>query len=221
MPQFFSWTISSSLALVLLLAPMRVSAQIAVLPRIGSAGIGGDVSLALTDRLGLRAGIGFVPVEIEDVEIDDLSYDLTTPDFFATAGLDLTVVGPLRVMGGLLFRSGDFEYETTNTGTITIGDVQYTESGRLFGEWQNSSTAPFLGVGLGGVTGGGFGLFLDAGVAFTGEPEITASVEGDLAGVPGVQAEVEKERQRINDDIPGYAELWPFLQLGVKIGIGN
>ncbi len=210
-------------ALILLVAPARASGQIAILPKIGSGGLGADVSFAFTDRVGLRAGLGFVPLEFDDVEIDDLDYTLTTPDFFATAGADLRLVGPLRLSGGLLFRSGDFEYEAVfENETVEIGDETYNDvSGRLFGEWQNNTTSPFLALGLGGTTGGGFGLFLDVGVAFSGDPEITADVDGEIAGIPGIDAEVERERQNINDDIPDYAEFWPFLQLGVKIGIGN
>jgi len=214
-------TLSVGLALALLLCPIAASAQIAVLPKIGSGGLGGDVALPLTGRLGVRGGIGFIPLEFEDIEIDDLEYDITTPDFFATLGLDLKVAGPLRVMGGLLFRSGDFEYETFSTGSIEVGDRTFTETGRLSGEWENNTTSPFIGIGLGSTAGSGFGFFLDVGVAFTGDPEITATVDGNLANVPGVQAEVERERQRINDDIPGYAEYWPFIQLGLRIGLGT
>jgi hypothetical protein len=211
------------LALILLVAPARASAQVAILPKIGSGGLGADVAIALTDRLGVRGGLGFIPLEFEDVEIDDLEYTLTMPDFFATAGVDLTIAGPLRLSGGILFRSGEFEYEAVfENEDVEIGNETYTDvSGRLFGEWQSSTTSPFVAIGLGGTTGGGFGLFLDAGVAFSGDPEITAAVDGEIAGFPGIQAEVERERQRINDDIPEYAEFWPFLQLGVKIGLGN
>lgn len=81
--------------------------------------------------------------------------------------------------------------------------------------------APFIGFGLGTIASPGFGIFLDAGVAFTGDPEVTAEVSGPLADQPGVQAEVEKERQEINDDIPGYAQYWPFVQIGFNIGLGR
>ncbi|MDT8367754.1 MAG: hypothetical protein RQ745_01000 [Longimicrobiales bacterium] len=208
------------LAFALLLAPIAASAQIALLPKVGSTGLGGDIAIALTDRVSVRGGIGTIPIEFEGVEIDGLKYDITTPDLFTTVGLDLRVAGPLRLIGGLLFRSGDFEYETFSTGTIEIGNQTFTETGRLFGKWKNNTTSPYVGIGLGSTTGSGLGLFLDAGVAFTGDPEITAEVDGNLANVPGVLAEVERERQNINDDIPGYAEYWPFVQIGFRLGIG-
>jgi hypothetical protein len=209
------------LALALFLAPSAASAQIAVLPKIGTGGIGGDVAIGLTDRLAVRGGIGFIPVEFDDVEVDDIPFSLSTPDFFATAGVDFKVAGPLRLMGGLLFRSGDFEYEAENTGDFQIGDETFDQTGRIFGAWENNTTAPFVGIGLGGTTGGGFGVFLDAGVAFTGDPEVTIDVDGELANAPGIQAEIERERQDINDDIPSYAQYWPFLQVGFRIGLGN
>lgn len=218
----FTTALTLSLAAVLVLAPLPLAAQaIGIAPKIGSAGLGADVALALGGRLSLRGGLGFIPIEIDDVELDGEDFTLTMPDLFATIGADLKVIGPLRLMGGLLIRSGDFEYETDVDGSLEIGDVVYTVPGRLFGKWKNDAVAPFIGIGLGTIASTGFGIFLDAGVAFTGDPEVTAEVSGALADQPGVQAEVERERQRINDDIPDYAQYWPFVQIGFKIGLGR
>jgi len=86
--------------------------------------------------------------------------------------------------------------------------------------WENSTTAPFLALGLGGTVGGGFGLFLDAGVAFTGDPSVTGELTGALdAAVP--DSEFQAELDDINDEIPSWAQYWPFLQFGFKIGLGN
>ncbi len=209
------------LAAALVLAPTDAAAQgISIAPKVGSGGLGADLALALNDRLAVRGGVGFIPIEFEDIDLDGNDFDLTTPDFFATAGLDLKVAGPLRLIGGLLFRSGDFEYSATITETVTIGDEEFDDDGTLFGRWENSSTAPFVGIGLGHVAGGSFGIFLDAGVAFTGDPTVTLDVSGGLDR-PEVRAELEKERQRIQDDIPEYAKYWPFIQIGFKIGFGN
>jgi len=213
-----------ALALVVagLTLPEAAAAQaIGIAPKVGTAGAGADIGVGLGGRLSFRGGIGFIPIEIEDVELDDQDFTLTTPDFFATLGADFKVIGPLRLMGGVLIRSGDFEYSTDVEGSIEIGNQVFTVPGRLFGKWENDSVAPFVGIGLGTIASTGFGIFLDAGVAFTGDPEVTAEVSGTLAEQPGIQAEVERERQRINDDIPDYAQYWPFVQIGFKIGLGR
>lgn len=208
------------LAFALALTPTSASAQIAILPKIGSGGLGGDVAIGLTDRLAIRGGIGFIPVELEDIELEDNEFDFSFPDFLATVGVDLKVAGPLRIMGGFLYRSGDYEYSTEVEGSIEINDVEYFETGVFSGQIENSDLAPFLGIGLGGTTGSGFGLFLDAGVAFTGAPEVTGELSGNLAAVVPA-AELEAELQAINDDVPSYTEYYPFVQIGFKIGLGN
>lgn len=213
---------TACLALVLLLAPTRASAQVSVMPKIGSTGLGGDAAFALTDRLAVRGGIGWFPIEFDDLEIENNSFEGQPPDFMATVGLDLAVAGPLRLSGGLLYRSGDFELfrAVGPSSPVTIDGTSYDESGTVTVGWETRSTAPFVAVGLGGNPGGGIGLFLDLGVAFTGDPDIGGELTGELDTlVP--EARFDAELAAIDADIPSWAEYWPFLQLGVKIGVGN
>lgn len=222
MPRFSALAASVVLALLLTLAPTRAAAQISVMPKIGSTGVGGDAALALTDRLALRGGIGWFPIEFDDLEIENNSFEGTPPDFMATVGLDLTVAGPLRLSGGLLYRSGDFELfrAVGPSNPVSIDGTSYSQSGTVTVGWETQSTAPFVAVGLGGTTGSGLGLFLDLGLAFTGDPDVVGELTGELdAIVP--DARFESELAAIDADIPSYAEYWPFLQLGVKIGVGN
>lgn len=208
------------LAFALVLAPTSASAQIAILPKVGTGGLGADVAIGLTDRIAVRGGVGFVPVELNDLDIDGSNYSATFPDYFATAGIDLKVAGPLRLIGGVMLRSGDFEFEADVDGEIEFNGTPYNETGTFTGTIENSTLAPFVGLGLGGTVGGGFGVFLDAGVALAGDPEVTGELTGDLANVVP-QADFEAELQNFNDDIPSGAQYYPFLQLGFKIGLGN
>jgi len=209
-------------ALLFTFAPARASAQISVMPKVGSTGVGADAAIELTDRLAIRGGIGWFPIEFDDLEIESNSFEGRPPDFMATAGLDLTVSGPLRLSGGLLFRSGDFELfrAVGPSSPVTIDGTLYSQSGTVTVGWETSSTAPFVAVGLGGTTGSGLGLFMDLGVAFTGDPDIVGDLTGELdALVPN--AAFDAELAAIDADIPSYAEYWPFLQLGIRIGVGN
>jgi len=114
---------SLGLALALVFAPTSASAQIAILPKIGSTGVGGDVTLGLTDRLAIRGGLGFFPIELDDLEIDDNSFEGRLPDFMATVGVDLSLAGPLRLSGGLLYRSGDIDlFREVGPGNAIIID---------------------------------------------------------------------------------------------------
>jgi len=208
------------LALALVLAPTSASAQIAILPKAGSAGFGGDIALGLSDRLSVRGGIGFVPIVLEDIEIDGNTYSADFPDYFATAGIDFKLAGPLRLIGGFMLRSGDFEFDANVDGDIEFNGQTFTESGTFTGTWENSSLAPFAGIGLGSTVGSGFGIFVDAGVVFAGDPEVTGELGGNLAAVVP-EADFQAELQRINDEIPAYAQYYPFLQVGFRFGFGN
>ncbi|NIR80887.1 MAG: hypothetical protein GWO00_21790, partial [Gemmatimonadetes bacterium] len=58
----------------------------------------------------------------------------------------------------------------------------------LTGRIHSGERAPYLLVGFGKHTAPGFGLFLDVGAAFTGDPEVTLDAEG---GTFSDQAELE------------------------------
>jgi len=212
-------TAGLALALAFVLVPAGVSAQIAILPKIGTGGLGGDVAIGINDRIALRGGVGFVPIDLNDVEIDGNDYSASFPDFFASAGLDLKLAGPLRLIGGVFLRSGDFEFEAEIDGSIEFNDQTFTETGTFTGTVENSSLAPYAGIGLGSTVGSGLGVFMDLGVVFAGDPEVTGELGGALAAaVP--DSDFQAELRNINDDIPSGAQYYPFLQIGFRIGVG-
>lgn len=219
MNRLTKFTAGLGLAAALLLAPAGASAQIAILPKVGTGGLGADLTLGLSDRVGLRAGLGFAPFEVDGIEIDGNSYSGSFPDYFAIAGLDLKVIGPLRLIGGVMIRSGDFEFEAEIDGEFEFNDQIYTESGTFTGVWENSAVAPYAGIGFFDTFGSGVGFYIDTGVVFAGDPEVTGELGGNLATVVP-PSDFEAELQNINDELPSYAQYYPFLQFGLKIGIG-
>ncbi|MCJ7630173.1 MAG: hypothetical protein MUO50_17505, partial [Longimicrobiales bacterium] len=126
-------------------------------------------------------------------------------------------------MAGIMFRSGDFELDSgdlAEAGSLEIGDNEYNEAGTLHGSLATKSTAPFVGLGFGNHTQGGFGFFLDLGVAFVGDPDVSMKASGPIASVPGFQQDLDKEIQNIEDEGTPYLKYWPIVSLGVKIPIG-
>lgn len=221
---------SVGLALAIALLPSATSAQFAIAPKVGTTGAGADVAFALGESLVARGGFGVFPAEIS-FDAGDISYDFNAPNFM-TVGLDFYPAGSFRLMAGALIRNGDFELAGTTSGSYTIGDQTYTDSGTITGSITNSSTAPFVGVGFGKHTNSGLGLFIDLGVAFTGDPSVGLSASSNLTAIPGFSAELEKERVKIENDLRGEGDgsyvdvptklnLWPFLQLGLKFGLGG
>jgi hypothetical protein len=168
----------------------------------------------------VRGGLGSFIFDFTG-DYGEVEYTVTPPSMTGTLGIDLYPGGgSFRLMAGIMFRDGDFEMESGNItehGPIEIGDGEYTEPGTLHGTLATKSTAPFLGIGFGRHTDGGFGFFVDLGVAFVGEAEVTLEAQGPIATVPGFQEDLEREAQFIEDEAAPYLKYWPILSLGVKI----
>jgi hypothetical protein len=192
--------------------------QVSVALKAGTVGVGGDVAFALTDRLTLRAGLGLLPIEY-DGTFDDQDYRVEPPPRYLTLGADVHLVGPLRLIGGLVHRSDPVRFEADLEGSVEIGDRTYTSEGFLEGEVESATVAPYLGFGLGRSVGRGLGVYLDVAVAFTGDPDLTLEASGPITEQPGFQTELEREQARAQEDLDSYYRYWPVLSFGVRLGV--
>jgi len=211
------------LALFLLL-PSGLAAQgFSIGGRAGTLGFGGEAAVGLSDNLAIRGGIGSFFFEFTG-EASDVEYTVSPPSWIGTVGVDLYPTGgSFRLMGGFLIRDGDITMESEDVsaaGGVEIGDVEYTESGTLHGTLSNKTTAPFVGLGFGNHTRGGVGFFIDFGLAFVGDTDVTLEARGPLASAPGIQENLAEEAQSVEDDAGEYLKYWPILNLGIKIPVG-
>ncbi|MGD2121800.1 MAG: hypothetical protein PVJ76_08645 [Gemmatimonadota bacterium] len=207
--------------LLTLTFPSTLSAQeLALGARVGTLGIGAEAALGLSENFAIRGGLGSFFYEYDD-EYDDVEYTISPPSMTGTLGIDFYPSGgSFRLMAGLMFRNGDFEAESgdlASAGSVEIGDNEYDEAGFLKGVVATNSTAPFVGLGFGNHTQGGFGFFIDFGVAFVGEADVSITASGPIASAPGIQADLDREAQNIQDDAASYLKYWPILNLGLKI----
>lgn len=209
------------------ISPLALSAQgFAVGVRAGTLGLGVEAALPLGERVALRGGYGFMPVE-PDATIDDIDFTLTLPENWFNVGADFYLGGGFRLGGGMLFKDQDPSLvgEISASGSVEIGDSIYTRSdvATLNGILDSKDQAPYALLGFGRHTAAGVGLFVDLGVAFTGEPEVQLSAEGDpqIVNSTEFQAELRKQEQQTEDDLGSYMKLWPILNIGLKIGLGG
>ncbi|MEX2527844.1 MAG: hypothetical protein WEA09_09435 [Gemmatimonadota bacterium] len=214
-------------ALLLAVAPAStpfgasaLEAQFGIGLRAGSVGIGVDVGVALGERISLRAGGGALPFSTEQT-LGDQDYTIEPPPALGVVGLDVQVAGPLRLTGGLMWRSDDITFETDVSGSTDIGGTTYTASGNLSGALEGGSVAPYVGIGLGRIVGSGFGVYADLGVGIFGDPTLALEASGPITDLPDFSASLEQERQDAEDDIPGAARLWAALSVGVRFGVGQ
>lgn len=212
------------LILVTILAlPSVLSAQgFSVGGRAGTLGFGAEATASLSENLSIRGGLGSFFFDLTG-EADDIEYTISPPSLMGTIGLDFYPTGgSFRLMGGLLIRDGDITLESGDiaaAGGVEIGNREYTESGTLHGAMSNKSTAPYLGLGFGNHTRGGFGFFIDFGLAFVGDTDVTLEARGPLANAPEIQQNLDLEVQDVEDEAADYLKYWPILNMGIKIPI--
>ncbi|MFC1660059.1 hypothetical protein ACFL3S_01155 [Gemmatimonadota bacterium] len=189
--------------------------------RAGTLGLGGELALGLTDYVVLRGGYGWFPLEFEGT-YDDVDYTVSPPNSIGTVGIDLYPGGgSFRLMGGIMFRKGDVTMETGELADLgEIGDTEYDVPGTLLGTLVTKTTAPFAGIGFGRHTRAGFGLSMEFGVAFVGEPEVELEASGPITSVPGFQEELQKEAGYLEEDLGGILKFWPIVSIGMKIPLG-
>ncbi len=216
--------ILSILAITFFGAPSLSAGQgLAVGARAGTLGFGGEAALDLSQNIVARGGIGSFFLDF-DGDYDGVEYTVSPPSVTGTVGLDFYPSGrTFRLMAGVMFRSGGFDLESgdlSQAGNIEIGDHEYNDAGSLSGALDSRTAAPFLGIGFARHTRGGFGFFLDLGVGFVGEPDVSLTAHGPIASAPGIQEDLDKEIQNVRDDAGSYLRYWPILNMGVKIHVG-
>ena len=221
-----------ALAMAALLAvPSLAEAQFGLAARVGTLGLGAEAALGVGERLVLRGGVGFMPIEwdVSD-ELDqgvDVEAKLKLPSSMYNIGGDLYLGSSFRIGGGVLFRTDDPEIIGTLEGsaTIEIGDVIYTatEVSEIRGFLVAGKQAPYALIGFGKHTSSGIGLFVDLGVAFMGDSEVNLTATGDptIVNDPAFQAELRQEETNIEEDIGAYTKYWPILNIGLRFGVGN
>ena len=204
------------LLLVLAMASTSVMAEEAYLG-LGSAGL----TLGIGKTL-LPGSMGRIEVNGLDVShrysSGGINYDAKLRHGSAAAFYDwFPAAEGFRMTAGLF--AGDTRLTGSSTGvagtTYTINGVGYSAAGESLSlrvKWP--TLLPYLGVGWGrGQPVGGLGFFADAGVAY-GRPGVSLSASPGLTA-RATQANIDAERQRIEDDLGRYRYL-PVLRVGLN-----
>ncbi len=208
-----------------LIAPAVVAGQgIGVGAHAGLNGFGADAGLGLSSHVVLRAGVSIVPenyflTDLIPSEISGVAYDVILPKRTLRAGLDLHILGPLRLMGGVMHRSDDLVTQAAVTQSIDLGGTTFTQTGTVEARLEQNPLTPYAGIGLGNVSSG-FGLYLDIGLAYSSEAKVLMSAVGQLASAPGIDAALQREADQFLADAPELlTQLYPIVQIGFKFGL--
>ena len=209
-------------ALLVSTVPTAASAQLALMPKIGTPGVGADLAYAASDWVVVRAGGAFSPYDPE-FTVSELDWKVQLPSNGLVA-VDLHLGGSgFRVSGGAFFLADDVIFDGVLSESVEIGGTTYQpdEVGELNGTVEFESLSPFLSLGFGRAGGSGAGLFIELGAALVGDP--TVGLEHSGGNLTGPERLLLDENVReLEDDVQEELKdvnVYPILNIGVRIGL--
>jgi hypothetical protein len=191
---------------------------IAVGVKVGTLGLGGDVSLPIfPDRLNLRVSGNYLNYSY-DGTANDIDYKFTL-DFkdFMLLGDWHPFANNFRLSAGAVWNSNSkVKLNGTPTDDVKIGDHDYPAAavGTLNGELVFESVAPYVGFGNAiGPYEQTWSFVFDLGVIIqTFDSTLTA--DGPISGDPTFQADLKKQQDDLQDSLDQF-KIYPVLQFGV------
>ena len=219
--------------------PAQADPELAIGGGIGTPGANVEAQIALNDLFGLRGGYNYLAYSTDDT-FDDIAYDAELDMQTFGAFLDVRPFSnSFIVTGGAYFGDKKIDAIARPTTSVEIGGTFFTpeQIGELDMTGDIGSTAPFAGIGFDTTFqgDGNIGFKLIAGAMFTDSPAITLTAEGgdicafedpvqaaaceadpaaQTAALVVFQAELEQERQNLEDDIEDF-KVYPVLQAGL------
>lgn len=194
---------------------------VALSAKVGSTGIGGDITVGLSRAVNLRAGVqGFGRSETRTQE--DIEYDADVTLLTGLLVFDLHPGGKgFRLSAGGYYNGNEVSAVSSDDATYTINGRVYRASdiGRIEGDVDFDEVAPYLGIGWGNAVAPGSRMrfAFDLGAFYQGTPnvQLRATPVNPALVPPGFAADLEAERQTIQDDLEDY-KIYPVLTLGVS-----
>jgi hypothetical protein len=214
-------------ALVVALVPSTLAAQgLGLGTKIGTLGYGLDVGLGLGGTFVLRGGVAFAPDDLFvtrwiPADISGIDYALQPPTTTFSLGMDAHLLGPLKLMGGVLYRNDDLVARGETNGPVQIGSSTYDTGGTVWATLDQSSFLPYFGLGLGRLDASGFGVYLDLVMAYSSSAEVVMTASPDFLLIPGFQSDLQAEADEFAEDAGMIKNLYPMLQFGLKYGLGR
>ncbi len=193
--------------------------NVAVGAKIGTLGIGGDLTVGLNRYLNLRGGGSWAALSLNR-QIEDVDYDLDLDLSVFPVMLDVhPFANNFRISGGVIFNSkARAKLKAAPDREITIGDHKYPAAaiGTLSGSIESPrQAAPYVGIGYGNAVGSDacFSFIFDLGVAFQSY-DVALTADGPGMAFPQFREDLQKEQEKIQDDADDF-KIYPVLAFGM------
>ncbi len=205
---------------------VRAQASFGVAARVGTLGLGGEADVKITRFIGVRGGLGVLPLHPE-ADVGSIHYKVDPPKTIANVGIDVYPMGGVfRLSGGLFFRQeAKLTGVSTSTQSYTFNGTSYTASnvGAVVGTLEKASAKPYATLGFGRGSGR-VGMLIEAGAAFTSQPKFTLVATGPLANdqtQAGVvfRQNLAAEQVKAQDKVDKYLKFHPIASVGIWVGI--
>jgi hypothetical protein len=191
--------------------------------------IGVDAGYKFSPNLHARLGLNTVGFNL-DYASQGINYKASfSPTNVHLLGDYFPFGGGLRLTGGLVFQSNQFNATGTPSSSITNGITQVNIGGANYnidqvgtvtseGSFSNS-VAPYLGIGFGTPLSPGLGFNFDAGVMFAGSPKVRLRANIPSTVDPIVQNNIRtslaEQERRTNNDIGSFG-VYPVVSVGIS-----
>ena len=194
---------------------------ISIGPKIGTTGVGGDVTLGLASFLNLRSGVNYASFGWKQ-KFGDVKYDTEMDMLSVPLLVDLYPGGGhFRITGGAYVQPGtELSLSATPGSAVQIGHHTYAPDvvGTLSGDVELSSMfTPYLGIGFGNTVGEDQWLTfsLDLGVVYQPyDVTLTSNGAGMTTKLDTFREDMKLEQKNLEKDMENY-QFFPVLTLGV------
>ncbi len=197
------------------------SGDIALGAHISTLGVGPDLTIGLMDSLNLKAAGNWGSYDV-DGESDDIDYDC---DLELISGLVAAEWLPFsgrsfHIVAGALFNGNNLEASAEIRPGLSydIGGTPYSSDqiGRLEGDIEYNSVAPYIGIGWGNPVhkDSTVSFFIDIGVVYQGAAEVSLDAYGTLANDPTFLSHLQQEEDDLEDDLDDF-KYYPVISLGL------
>ncbi len=202
-------------AIASVLASPMALADLGLGVKAGTLGYGVEGTVGLATGVNLRAGLNSFSYDYTD-SASDIDYDVDLDLKSYALLLDWhPFAGSFKLTAGVLSNRNGATMTATPTGSVTIGNTTYPAgtAGRLHGEVDFKSTAPYAGIGWGNAAGKtrGLGFSFELGVLFQGAPEVTLTSTNPAVS----QSNLDAEAREIEDDLSGFKS-YPVVSFGLS-----
>jgi len=187
--------------------------------RVGTLGLGVEITKSFTPTLNGRVGFNNFTFDVSGTE-SDVDYDIDLNLQSASLLADWhPFSGSLRTTAGVFLNKNELDMQAESAVNYDIGGTTYTpaEIGSFGGTVDFNEFSPYVGIGWGNAVEKGQRLTFsfDIGVLLQGSPnvEFTAS-GGTLSSDPALLADLEQEESDLETDLEDY-ELYPVVSMGL------